>query len=141
MAQLMEVETHVLDAVGYLYLVRLIRVTKESANACESSRASFGLTCQLSWHRRKINELAEEVERLRSAVDRRAADASPSSASNGPGASSKGYGQQSSENQSPPNRLSQGVATYIAGSCSASHPRSLDHIALDKHRISDLFRM
>lgn len=108
---------------------------------------------------RRINELAEEVERLRSAVDGHRTETSASSMPGGLGPQSNhinGSQQQppilhsqpplfpQQSNSSPQDQSSStrfALSTPASAPSPAGYSRSLEHINLDKDRINGLFQM
>ena len=113
----------------------------------------------LTAYHRRINELAEEVERLRSAVDGRRTE--PSISSTKSGSSVLPSSRISANQQQPPachpqpppfqqqsnSSIQAHPSTQFSSSTSASapssagHSRYLEHITLDIDQINDLFQM
>ena len=121
------------------------------------SPASYFTRC-LIFCPRKINELAEEVKRLRYAVDGRSSDIPSSSIQNGATTSFPSHVQQllslqpqpplfqppcsaSTEKEASPAGLVSSVSATVSGSSLATYSRSLEHITLDKDRIIGLFQV
>ena len=120
------------------------------------------LTSFLTSTLRKINELAEEVERLRSAVGQRGPEASNNSIQSGssgpPSNHINGSDQQvpvfplqppslpqqsnlPAQFQSPSTPIISSAPVSFSAPPPRGYSRSLEYINLDRDRINDLFRM
>jgi len=109
----------------------------------QQASVSFQRNSQLphSLRSRKINELAEEVERLRSVVDRR---------DHSTPASSLTHSQTTHIQPQPPFAVSDSpafsshdfsTAASVSEPSSAELSRSIEHISLDKSQVNDLFQL